>query len=112
MAIGYTYGSEWHLLRYLAYHREDLSRDVEAAIPGSKVLRWLDHGYRKSLLVTDFVEGAGCPDASGIGPAILTVLKIPPGDHQRGGRHAIVRMHVPTPAGAQDDLHPLLAAGV
>jgi hypothetical protein len=60
-------------------------------------------------LVTDFVEGTGCPDASGIGPAILAVLKITPGDPRRGGRHALVRMHVPAPTGAQDDLHPLLA---
>src|SRR3954447_20624822 len=64
------------------------------------------------LLVTDFVEGTGCPDTMVVGPAILTVLKITPGEHQRGGRHAIVRMLVLTPTGAQDDLHPLLATGV
>ena len=27
--IGYTYGSEWHLLRYLGYHRNELNRQIE-----------------------------------------------------------------------------------
>jgi len=27
--IGYTYGSEWHLLRYLGYHRDELNRRIE-----------------------------------------------------------------------------------
>ncbi|WP_337175145.1 hypothetical protein [Paludisphaera sp.] len=43
--IGYTYGSEWHLQRMLAYHRDDLNRHVEAAVPGSRVLRWLPQAY-------------------------------------------------------------------
>ncbi|MGI4787828.1 MAG: hypothetical protein ACRYFS_03155 [Janthinobacterium lividum] len=30
--IGYGYGSEWHLLRWLGYHRAELSTEVERAI--------------------------------------------------------------------------------
>ncbi len=41
LALGY--GSAWHLLRYLGYHREKLNAAVEAAIGDSaKVTRWLD----------------------------------------------------------------------
>ena len=43
--IGFGYGSEWHLLRHLGYHRDDFDRAVEAAIPGSTGLRWLDAGF-------------------------------------------------------------------
>lgn len=43
--IGYTYGSEWHLLRLLAYHRNEFSRYVETAVPGGRLLGWLDHTY-------------------------------------------------------------------
>jgi hypothetical protein len=68
---------------------------------------------RKSfLLVTDFVEGIACPEASVLVPGILTVLKLFLVDHQQGGDHAGGSTLVPTPAGAQDDLHPLLAAGI
>jgi hypothetical protein len=43
--IGYSYGSEWQLLRLLAYHRDDFNRYVERAIPGSRVLNWLPLRY-------------------------------------------------------------------
>jgi len=33
--IGYGYGSEWHLLRYLGYHRSQLNRAILVAIVGS-----------------------------------------------------------------------------
>lgn len=45
--IGYTYGSEWHVLRFLGYHRDHLNRAVEAAMPGARVVRWLDQRFRK-----------------------------------------------------------------
>jgi hypothetical protein len=42
--IGFGYGSEWHLLRYLGYHREYLSlRTLE--ITGGKSLEWLDINF-------------------------------------------------------------------
>src|SRR4051794_23210402 len=57
--IGYSYGSEWHLLRYLGYHRDELNRQIEAKIrddlgsrnetnaPGHevKVAGWLDFHF-------------------------------------------------------------------
>ncbi len=46
--FGYTYGSEWHLLRLLACHRDDLDRRIEAVIPGGRIVRWLDHAYAPS----------------------------------------------------------------
>jgi len=41
--IGYGYGSEWHLLRYLGYHRQALNRAVESAVGGNEV-QWFDFG--------------------------------------------------------------------
>ena len=46
--IGYTYGSEWHLLRHLGYHRDRLDEAVRKAIPGIRVIRWLDMRFRQS----------------------------------------------------------------
>jgi len=44
--IGFGYGSEWHLLRYLGYHREYLSlRTLE--ITGGNSLEWLDIDFSK-----------------------------------------------------------------
>jgi hypothetical protein len=42
--IGYGYGSEWHLCRWLAYHRHDLNRRIEAEIDG-RVVDWLDFRF-------------------------------------------------------------------
>jgi hypothetical protein len=44
--IGYSYGSEWHLLRYLGYHREYLSKQV-LDITGGKDISWLDFHFSK-----------------------------------------------------------------
>lgn len=44
--IGYGYGSEWHLLRFLGYHREYLSNQV-LNITGGKNISWLDFGFSK-----------------------------------------------------------------
>lgn len=43
--IGYSYGSEWHLLRFLGYHRDDFNRHVQGAVPGGRVLDWLPARY-------------------------------------------------------------------
>lgn len=42
--IGYGYGSEWHLLRYLGYHRELLKQAVLQETVGSEV-KWLDFPF-------------------------------------------------------------------
>lgn len=41
MKMGCGYGSEFHLLRYLGYHRAELNRQVEKET-GGRVIEWLD----------------------------------------------------------------------
>jgi hypothetical protein len=61
--MGDRYGSEFHLLRYLGYHRHDLNRAVEKET-GGRVSDWLDFAFggegrldreRKGV---DFVDSA------------------------------------------------------
>jgi len=42
--IGHCYGSEWHLLRYLGYHREFLNDQIKAEISGEDI-SWLDFNF-------------------------------------------------------------------
>jgi hypothetical protein len=42
--MGCGYGSEFHLLRYLGYHRTELNREVEEKT-GGRVLDWLDFEF-------------------------------------------------------------------
>jgi hypothetical protein len=42
--IGHGYGSEFHLLRYLGYHRRDLNHAIEQLISG-RVVGWLDFRF-------------------------------------------------------------------
>jgi len=44
--IGYGYGSEWHLLRYLGYHRKFFSEQILQLIGGQR-LEWLDFNFSK-----------------------------------------------------------------
>ncbi len=59
--IGYGYGSEWHLLRYLGYHRQTLNSAIEDAIkkavPGQsvRVMNWLEHRCKQDSK-TKFVD--------------------------------------------------------
>jgi hypothetical protein len=62
--IGYGYGSEWHLLRHLGYHREDLSRKTLKETGGNSI-EWFDFGFSKEnaplrddkeLLGLEFIE--------------------------------------------------------
>lgn len=55
--IGYGYGSEWQLLRYLGYHRSALDGAIEAAVGGTHV-RWLDSPLKPSA-----DRGSKFPDA-------------------------------------------------
>lgn len=45
--IGYGYGSEWHLLRYLGFHRKELDRQVAKRI-GCTSIRWLDYRFARN----------------------------------------------------------------
>ena len=42
--IGYGYGSEWHLLRYLGYHRNNLSEKVLGLV-GPGTIEWIDFNF-------------------------------------------------------------------
>ena len=44
--IGHGYGSEWHLLRYLGYHRQYLDTQI-LALTGGQSLDWLDFRFLK-----------------------------------------------------------------
>ncbi len=44
--IGYGYGSEWHLLRYLGYHRNYLSQEI-LDVTGGESISWLDFRFSK-----------------------------------------------------------------
>ena len=44
--IGYGYGSEWHLLRYLGYHRNYLSQKI-MDVTGGERISWLDFRFSK-----------------------------------------------------------------
>ncbi|MEA3325807.1 MAG: hypothetical protein U9R53_00595 [Chloroflexota bacterium] len=44
--IGHGYGSEWHLLRYLGYHRSYFSEQILQLIGGQR-LEWLDFNFSK-----------------------------------------------------------------
>lgn len=43
--IGHGYGSEWHLQRWLAYHRARLNQLIEKQT-GLQVAEWLDFGFQ------------------------------------------------------------------
>jgi hypothetical protein len=61
--IGFTYGSEWHLLRYLGYHRDELNRLIEEIIPGKnvKVESWLDFHFEEKRPVANLQPPVICP---------------------------------------------------
>ena len=44
--IGYGYGSEWHLLRYLGYHRNYLNEQI-LKLTGGQDLKWLEFNFSK-----------------------------------------------------------------
>ncbi len=62
--IGYGYGSEWQLLRYLGYHRDFLNNQI-LLITGGDRIAWLDFGFTltnkplkqdKEWIGLDFIE--------------------------------------------------------
>jgi len=65
--IGYGYGSEWHLLRHLGYHRAYLSQKVMDCI-GGQAVEWLDFEFSpKNAPLRDDREFVGLefiPDAA------------------------------------------------
>ena len=43
--IGCGYGSEWHLLRYMGRHRQQLDREILTEIKTGDRIEWLDFGF-------------------------------------------------------------------
>jgi hypothetical protein len=56
--IGYGYGSEWHLLRYLGRHREKLDGAIINETERGERVEWLDFGFNADLKFFD-VEPQG-----------------------------------------------------
>jgi len=57
--IGYGYGSEWHLLRQLGYHRTYLSQKVREVV-GAQRVEWLDFVFsRENVPLRDDREFVG-----------------------------------------------------
>lgn len=57
--IGHGYGSEWHLLRYLGYHRNTLNSEINGLI-GLDDINWLDFkfsNFNKKLRQDDEYKG-------------------------------------------------------
>jgi hypothetical protein len=64
MAIGYGYGSEYHLMRFLGRHRDQLNKCIKEAIglKNESDIHWLDFGFTKNgddqeLCGIAFLEG-------------------------------------------------------
>lgn len=84
--IGYGYGSEWHLLRYLGYHRELLSGVVAGQI-GAISVRWLDTNFSTlNVSLRDDEEWSGIDFVSA--PAVQSRWKqFWPGSSSRFQQH-------------------------
>lgn len=58
--MGNGYGSEFHLLRYLGYHRQELNRAIEKET-GGLVTEWLDFAFgRKGKTRPGMARGGFC----------------------------------------------------
>jgi hypothetical protein len=69
--IGYGYGSEWHLLRYLGDHREYLTNEV-LKLTGGNSVRWFDFHFSpvraplrddRELVGLEFIDSPHVQDA-------------------------------------------------
>jgi len=57
--IGYGYGSEWHLLRYLGYHRQLLQKTILSETGGDQI-QWLDFKFsRRNIPLSQDQEWKG-----------------------------------------------------
>lgn len=51
--LGYGYGSEFQLLRFLGHHREELDKTIKEQIGVNGDIHWLDFGYTKQSISGD-----------------------------------------------------------
>ncbi len=51
--IGNGYGSEFHLLRWLGRHRDELTRKVQSVVPGLSNVKWKDFGFSSGSKMLD-----------------------------------------------------------
>jgi hypothetical protein len=72
--IGYGFGNEWHLLRFLGYHRDYLSKEV-LNITGGKNISWVDFKFSRNaanlnndrdLVGLEFIQNPGVSSAGNI----------------------------------------------
>jgi hypothetical protein len=45
---GFGYGSDYHLLRYLGYHRDHLNEQILSCIDGSRAVLWMDQPFAQT----------------------------------------------------------------
>ncbi len=71
--IGYGYGSEWHLLRYMGRHREKLDGAIINETKRGERVEWLDFGFYPNLKFFDvelqglgFLNDAGEPQYAAV----------------------------------------------
>ncbi|MBR6285339.1 MAG: hypothetical protein IKR25_13765 [Muribaculaceae bacterium] len=58
--IGYGYGSEWHLMRFMARHRDLLEKTIKNKI-GNGDIHWLDFGFDASFAGDSELKGLSFP---------------------------------------------------
>lgn len=46
--LHFKYGSEWHLLRFLGYHRQELNKMIARDLGISKDIIWIDFEYKRN----------------------------------------------------------------
>lgn len=46
--LHFKYGSEWYLLRFLGYHRQELNKMISKSLGISKDIDWLDFEYKRN----------------------------------------------------------------
>ena len=51
--IGYGYGSEYQLMRFLGHHREELDKTIKEQIGVEGNIHWLDFGYNNKAISGD-----------------------------------------------------------
>ena len=51
--IGYCYGSEYHLMRFLGHHRNDLEKEIKKQTSINGDFKWLDFPYDNNRLSLD-----------------------------------------------------------
>lgn len=79
--IGFGYGSEWHLLRFLGYHRDILNRSIECSIPNGMIIDWLGTPFEANT------SAIAKEPPRFLDREFEGINFLPPDDQRRLGRH-------------------------